>query len=177
MSRTPTPPGMHGAKRRRARSEFGVQLREKQKVKQSYGMRERQFRKYFEIAAGSKQLTTSALSSLLETRLDNVVFRLGLAGSRSQARQTVGHGHFTVNGRRVDIPSYHVKQGDMIAIRSGSEQKKVFQDVRTIVKKYDPPAWLALDKEHLTGKVLHMPVPDEMDVPFNLQLVTEFYSK
>lgn len=177
MLRRVGPPGQHGAKRKRAGSEFGVQLQEKQKVKRTYGLRERQFRKYFETASKSRGETSGMLARMLETRLDNIVFRLGFAGSRSQARQSVGHGHFTVNGRRVDIPSFQVKKGDIIAIREQSSSRKIFTDLRTILKKHEPPVWLSLDKEKLEGKVEKLPATDEMEMPFNLQLITELYSK
>ncbi len=177
MMRRVGPPGVHGAKRKRAGSEFGVQLQEKQKVKRSYGLRERQFRKYFEAASKSKGETSAILARILETRLDNVVFRLGFSSSRSMARQMVGHGHFTVNGRRVDVPSILVKKGDAIAIRPQSSSKKVFTDLRAILKKHEPPAWLFLDKEQLKGRVEKIPGYDEIEMPFNLQLITEFYSK
>lgn len=170
-------PGMHGAKRRRAGSEYGTQLREKQKVKQSYGIRERQFRKYFDAAAKSKGRTSGILTQLLETRLDNVIFRLGFAGSRSQARQAVGHGHFAVNGRRVDIPSYQVKAGDVITIREGSAGKKIFTDLRAAIKKYEAPEWLSVDKEAVKGEVKRIPNEEDADMPFNLQLIIEFYSR
>lgn len=177
MMRRVGPPGQHGAKRKRAGSEFGVQLQEKQKVKRTYGLRERQFRKYFEIANKSRGQTPAMLSRMLEIRLDNVVFRLGFVASRSQARQAVGHGHFTVNGRRVDIPSFQVKKGDVITIRPQSLSRVIFNDLRTIIKKHEPPVWLALDKEKLEGKVEKLPTSDEMEMPFNLQLITELYSK
>lgn len=177
MVRHSNVPGMHGAKRKRAGSEFSTQLQEKQKVKRSYGLRETQFRKYFEMASKKKAVTSSALAQILETRLDNAVFRLGFAESRSQARQTVGHGHFTVNGKRVDIPSYQVKTGDIIAVRSQSAPKALFNDLRTAIKKYEPPAWLSLDKDQLKGEVKRMPASEEIEIPFDLQLITEFYSK
>ncbi len=171
------PPGVHGAKRKRPGSEFGIQLQEKQKVKRSYGLRERQFRKYFEMASKNKGATSWELAKILESRLDNVVFRLGFFGSRSQARQAVGHGHFTINGRRVNIPSLAVKKGDVVAIRPQSADKKIFSDLRAILKKYEAPVWLTLDKENLKGSIERLPAQDELDVPFNLQLITEFYSK
>lgn len=172
-------PGIHGAKKKRGRggSEYGTQLREKQKVKQSYGIREKQFRKYFDAATTSKGRTSGVLTQLLETRLDNVVFRLGLAASRSQSRQMVGHGHFAVNGRRVDIPSYQVKKGDVITIREGSTGKKIFNDIRTIIKNYTVPEWLSLDKETLKGEIKRVPTEEESEMPFNLQLIIEFYSR
>lgn len=177
MMRRVGPPGQHGAKRKRAGSEFGVQLQEKQKVKRTYGLRERQFRKYFETASKSRGQTPGLLARMLEIRLDNVVFRLGFAGSRSQARQSVGHGHFMVNGRRVDIPSFQVKKGDVVAIRTQSAPRKIFTDLPAILKKHEPPVWLSLDKEKLEGKVDRLPAIEDMEMPFNLQLITELYSK
>lgn len=178
VARRPGPPGVHGAKRKkRGGSEYGTQLAEKQKVKRSYGIQERQFKKYYEMASAKTGNTLDILAALLETRLDSVAFRLGFAASRSQARQMVGHGHLTVNGRRVDIPSYRVEVGDVIAIRAGSASKKIFQDIKTVLKKYEPPQWLAIDKEALKGEMKRVPEMDELDVPFKLQLITEFYSR
>lgn len=181
MTRNPGPPGMHRSSKRssgrRGGSEFGRQLAEKQKVKRSYGLREAQFRKYFDIASKKHAATSDVLAQLLETRLDNVVYRLGFAGSRSQARQVAGHGHFTVNGRRVDIPSLQVKVGDVIAVRAGSASKAAFKDLKNALKKYQPPEWLELDKENLVGKVRRLPALQEIDMPFKLQLITEFYSR
>lgn len=177
MVRHANTPGVHGAKRRRAGSEYGLQLKEKQRVKRSYGLRETQFRKYFEMARQKKSVTSSALVQILETRLDSVVFSLGFVGSRSQARQSVGHGHFLVNSRRVDIPSYQVKPGDIISIRNQSGVKTLFKDLKNTIKKYDPPAWLSLDKDKLKGEVKRLPEFEEVDMPFDLHLITEFYSK
>lgn len=177
MVRHSNVPGMHGAKRKRAGSEYSTQLQEKQRVKRSYGLRETQFRKYFEMASKKKAVTSSVLAQVLETRLDSAVFRLGFAESRSQARQVVGHGHFTVNGRRVDVPSYQVKTGDVIAVRSQSGAKALFKDLKAAIKKYEPPAWLSLDKDQLKGEVKRMPALEEIEMPFDLQLITEFYSK
>lgn len=170
-------PGMHGAKRRRAGSEYGVQLKEKQRMKRSYGLRETQFRKYFEMARQKKAVTSSVLAQLLETRLDSVVFRLGFVESRSQARQAVGHGHFTVNNVRVDIPSYQAKPGDIIAIRSQSAANALFKDLKSAIKKYESPAWLSMDKDQLKGEIKRMPEFEEIEMPFDLHLITEFYSK
>lgn len=178
IARRPGPPGIHGAKRkRRGGSEYGVQLAEKQKVKRSYGIQERQFKNYYETASKKKGNTLNMLATLLETRLDNIAFRLGFAASRSQARQMVGHGHLMVNGKRVDIPSYQITKGDVITIRPGSASKKIFQDIKTVLKKYEPPQWLAMDKEGLKGVMVRAPEVEELDVPFNLQLITEFYSR
>ncbi|MCR4323196.1 MAG: 30S ribosomal protein S4 [Candidatus Azambacteria bacterium] len=178
VTRRPGPPGIHGAKRKkRGGSEYGTQLAEKQKVKRSYGIQERQFRKYYEASSKKTGNTLNMLAILLETRLDNIAFRLGFAASRSQARQMVGHGHLMVNGRRVDIPSYQITKGDVITIRPGSVSKKIFLDIKTVLKKYEPPKWLAMDAESLKGEMAHVPAMDELDVPFNLQLITELYSR
>ena len=185
ISRNPGLPGMHRSSKGsskskrggRGGSEFGKQLAEKQKVKRSYGLREKQFRKYFDAASKKHAATSDVLAQLLEARLDNVIYRLGFAGSRSQARQTAGHGHFIVNGRRVDIPSFQLKIGDVVAIRSGSASKVAFKDLKTALKKYQPPEWLELDKDNLVGKVKRLPTLQEIDMPFKLQLITEFYSR
>ncbi len=178
IARRPGTPGVHGAKRKkRGGSEYGIQLAEKQKVKRSYGIQERQFKNYYESASKKKGNTLNMLAASLETRFDNIAFRLGFAASRSQARQMVGHGHCMVNGRRVDIPSYQIVKGDVITIRPGSASKKIFQDIKTVLKKYEPPQWLAMDKEILKGEMLRAPEIEELDVPFNLQLITEFYSR
>lgn len=177
MKKRPIPPGMHGKKFKRNVSEFALQLAEKQKVKYTYGIREKQFRKYFNSAAKSKGMTATVLARLLETRLDNAVYRMGFAGSRSQAHQMVGHGHFTVNGKRMNVPSYTVKAGDEIALREGSASKKIFQEARELVKKNDVPAWCALDKETARVRVVRLPEGDELELPFRMQLITEFYSR
>lgn len=177
LTKRPTPPGQHGKAFRRGGSEFGQQLAEKQKVKYTYGLRERQFRKYFDAASKSKGMTSLMLARLLETRLDNVVFRLGFASSRSQAHQMAGHGHFTVNGRRVNVPSFMVKPGDRIVIRQGSAAKKLFADAKTFVKKHETPVWLELDKETLVATMKRQPEAEELVLPFNMQLITEFYSR
>jgi len=177
MVRRPYRPGRHG-KRRRPLSEFGLQLAEKQKVKLTYGLRERQFEKYVAEALADKQLTTAeALARLLETRLDSLVFRAGFAPSRSIARIIVSHGHIFVNGRRVDIPSLALRPGDSFAIRPGSRNKKLFENLSNYLKKFEPPAWLAVDKENLTAKMLNWPTIDKLNLPFNLPLVVEFYSR
>ncbi len=178
MVRRPYYPGVHGNKRRRGGiSEYGIQLAEKQKVKRSYHLRENQFRKYFDMASRKEGVTGDILLQILETRLDNVVFRGGLAGSRSIARQIVGHGHIALNGRRVDIPSILVKVGDVITIRKGSENKAIFKDLKEKLKKYQTPGWLSLDKDKLSIEVKRMPQKDDIDSQFNMQLITEFYSR
>lgn len=170
-------PGVHGKARRRARSEFGNQLSEKQKIKFSYGLRERQFRRAFVAAAQNPGVTAEMFMRFLERRLDNVVYRLGFAPSRSVARQLVGHGHLLVNGRRVTIPSYEVKIGDVVSIRPQSSSHPLFKDLAAILKKRenDVPPWLKVDVEKIEGKIVAP--PKDFEVPFNLALVVDYYSK
>jgi small subunit ribosomal protein S4 len=171
------PPGMHGQKRVRKQSEYGVQLREKQKVRRLYGVLERQFRRIYAEAERLGGTTGTNLLQLLEQRLDNVVYRLGFAASRPQARQLVNHGHFTVNGRRTNIPSYVVKPGDVISVREGSRKRQYFVDVPQQLTQRTVPAWLSLDVAGLSGRVTAPPTVDQPDVEINLQLIVEFYSR
>ncbi len=174
--RKPSRPGVHGkTSRRRAISEFGRQLHEKQKFKVSYGVDERGLRKIFEASEKRSGSTTAGIVELLERRLDNVVFRLGFGGSRSLTRQLIVHGHITVNSRRVRSPGFLVKVGDVIAARSESKTKSAFKELHESLKKYDPPAWLLLDKEKLEGKVLSLPTDSQ--VPFDANLLVESFSK
>jgi len=177
LKKRPSPPGMHGKAYRRNVSEFALQLAEKQKMKYTYGVRERQFRKYFDAAAKSRGMTAMILARLLETRLDNVVYRLGFAHSRANARQMVSHGHFTVNGKRSTVPSHLVKAKDVIAIREGSASKKIFHDARIFMKNHEAPAWFDLNKESLTATVKRPPEGEELELPFKTQLITELYSR
>jgi len=174
-ARRPQRPGLHGKAFRRALSEFGQQLLEKQKIRFTYGVRERQFEKLFNLAAKNPGVTGPMLMVFLERRLDNVVYRLGLAQSRSVARQLVGHGHIFVNGRRVSIPSYQVKIGDMIVVRPQSKDLSVFKGLADFLKNYDAPVWLVIDKEKLEGKVVSD--PKDLDIPFDVNMVVDFYSK
>lgn len=178
LKRKPYPPGVHGKGRRRRISEYGKQLAEKQKLKFIYGLREKQFRNYFAKAAKTRGLTGEMLVALLERRLDNVVFRLGFAATRRQARQLVSHGHISVNGRRTTIPSFQVKPGDTIAIREVSRDKKVFGDLAVTIKKHNPPAWLELNKDTFTSTVMSLPAGDELQgVPVEIAQIVEFYSR
>ena len=178
MERRPYPPGMHGQERRRTKlSDYGIRLREKQKLRRIYGVMERQFRRYFDMATRAKGMTGRELLTLLERRLDNVVYRLGFASSRAQARQLVRHGHFTVNGRKVDIPSYLVKPGDVIAVREESKKKAYFKNLAEEMEQVSVPSWLSLDPMTLSGRVLELPKREDIDVPVNEQLVVEFYSR
>lgn len=181
VQRTPArnfPPGMHGQKRTRRPSEFGLQWREKQKVRRFYGVMERQFSKHFEDAVREPGVTGENLLRILEMRLDNVVYRLGFADSRRQARQIVRHGHFVVNGRKTDIPSYHVRPGDVIEVRQQSRDKEYFKTVAELLNTRQVPAWLTLDAANLSGRVVSPPTRDQIDMPpINESLIIEFYSR
>ena len=167
-------PGQHGQKRAKL-SEYGTQLREKQKTKSYYGVGEKQFRKYFEMASNKKGVTGENLLQILESRLDNVVYRLGFGTSRAQARQFVNHGQFEVNGQKVDIPSYLVKAGDVITVR---ENKKDNVTIKANVENARPvPAWLELNNETLSGKVVRLASREDVDIPIEEHLIVELYSK
>ena len=175
-TRRPVPPGQHGLGRRKL-SEYGVQMREKQKARRTYGVMEGQFARYFDKAARKKQgVTGEVLLQTLERRLDNVVYRLGLAASRPEARQLVRHNHFQVNGRRVNIPSFSVKPGDVIEVRESSRQKPRFKQMAEVTSRL-VPAWLEVNSEALRGTVLRMPNRDEIDAPVQEQLIVEWYSR
>jgi len=172
------PPGQHGQKRTRRPSEYALQLREKQRLKRLYGILERQFRRHFEEAERRPGLTGENLLQILERRLDNVVYRLGFADSRRQARQLVTHGHFLVNGRKTDIPSYLVRPGDIIAVRPQSREREYFKVVQETAQSKPVPAWLTRDLETMSGRVVSLPTPDQIDIPpINTQLVVEYYSR
>ncbi len=177
VARKPYPPGKETkTKSRRPLSEFGTQLKEKQALRFLYGLREKQFVNVVKKATKEKEGVTTRLVQILELRLDNVVYRLGLAKSRSAARQLVGHGHITVNGRKVTIPSYQAKVGDAIAIREQSAKKKVFEEMDIYLKKYSPPSWLKLDKNLRSGQVAKEPEVDP-NMGINLKSIIEFYSR
>jgi small subunit ribosomal protein S4 len=169
-------PGMHGPRRRKV-SDYGLQLREKQKVKQIYGVLERQFKRYFYMAERKKGVTGSNLLQLLESRLDNVAFRLGLASNIRQARQLVTHGHFIVNDKRVTIPSYLVRAGDIIVLRESSKKLIAIQDSITKAEQRGFPTWIEMDIKNLKGKILHLPSREEIPLPVQEQLIVELYSK
>jgi len=178
MSRRPYAPGVHGQNARRSSSEFGRQLAMKQKIKRIYGVLERQFRNHFEEAASLTGITGDHLLSRLERRLDNVVYRLGFAASRSQARQLVGHKMFEVNGKRQNIPSAEVKVGDVIKIKVSKQQKNYWKNLAEILaNKQDVPHWLALDVANGEGRVIAMPVREDVGVSVDPQMVVEYYSK
>jgi small subunit ribosomal protein S4 len=171
------PPGQHGRARKAKMVGYGVQLREKQKVKRTYGVLENQFRRYFEEADRQKGITGELLLQMLERRLDNVVYRLGFATSRAQARQLVRHGHFTVNGKKVDIPSFAVRQGDTVAVRQGSVQNPTIQHAMEEVKGRGIPEWLALEGAAPAGRVSQLPSRAQINLPVQEQLIVELYSK
>ena len=164
-------------KRRRKESEYGMQLREKQKAKFIYGVLEKQFRGYFNKAKRQPGITGENLMRILESRLDNVVFRLGFARTRKEARQTVSHGHITVNGKRVDIPSYRVRPGDVVAVADKAKEMLVIKSALVSNERMQVPAWLEVDIEKLQGNVLSLPTRDQIDLDINEQLIVELYSK
>ena len=168
-------PGQHGQGRKKV-SEYGTQLREKQKLRRMYGMMESQFSKYFVIADKQKGITGENLLSLLEYRFDNVIYRLGFATSRPQARQLVRHGHFSVNGKTVTIPSYIVSSGDEISVRQKSREMNLFKDIAS-AGVHATPEWLQTDLATLTGKVLSVPTREQIDVNAQEHMIVEYYSK
>ena len=161
FERRPVIPGQHGASRKRV-TEYGTQLREKQKVKKAYGILEKQFRRYYEEAERMKGVTGENMLSLIERRLDNVIYRMGIGASRSECRQIVNHGHITVNGRRVNIPSYIVKVGDVIAVKENKKDLEMFKQLKGM--KIVMPKWLEFNADTLTGKILAMPQREDIDL-------------
>ena len=170
-------PGQHGKDRKAKIVGYGLQLREKQKAKRTYFTQEGQFRNYFEKAARSKGVTGELLLQQLERRLDNVVYRLGFAVARRQARQLVRHGHVVVNGRKVDVPSYQVSAGDEIAIREKSNKLVVVEGAKEFASHQAPPNWLQVDRDAYKGRVLALPKREDINLPINEQLIVELYSK
>jgi len=170
-------PGQHGQQQRRKLSNYGVQLREKQKLRRIYGLNEQQFLNYFTKAASQKGATGENFLVLLERRLDNVIFRLGLASSRSAARQIVRHGHVTVDGQKVNIPSYQVRVGQVVSLKEKSKAKQYFVDIAENAKNKTAPKWLEADYEKVGGKVVSLPAREDIDTQVDELLVVEFYSK
>jgi len=179
VSRRPYAPGAHGKRGqfRRKVSDYGLQLREKQKARRIYGLLEAQFRRYFAEAERQKGVTGTNLLRMLEMRLDNVVYRLGFAPSRSAARQMVRHGHFEVNGEKVNIPSYQVKPGDTVAVRERSRRLTEFRDMEKALEQQAVPDWLSLDAARLAGRVMSAPARESIDTQLREQLIVEFYSR
>jgi small subunit ribosomal protein S4 len=171
------PPGQHGQARRRKRSDYGEQLREKQKAKRIYGIAERQFRGYYHKATRMKGVAGENLIQLLERRLDNVVYRMGFASDHAEARQLVRHGHFTIKGKRVDIPSYLVRPGDVVEVQAGSRTITRIIEALTGVDRRGVPQWIVLDKDAWKGSIKQMPAREDVNLPIREQLIIELYSK
>jgi len=169
-------PGQHGQQKKKL-SEYGIQLREKQKARRFYGVLESQFRRYFDMAVKKRGITGENLLQILESRLDNVVYRLGLATSRPEARQLVRHGHFTVNGRKVNIPSYLLKAGDVVAVRDKFKSSPKLKSIVDIAGGKAIPKWLEYDPENMIGKVVSLPAREDIDLPIREHLIVELYSK
>jgi len=170
-------PGQHGSGRPRKASGYALQLREKQKVRRTYGILERQFSKHFTTAARRPGRTSENLLQILEMRLDNLVYRLGLADSRAQARQLVCHGHFAVNGRKTDIPSFIAKPNDVITVRDRSKGLEFFKVRAELLTQKGVPAWLSLDTRVMAGRVVSLPTRTELELPFEEQMVVEYYQR
>ena len=176
VSRRAYAPGQHGQSRRKL-SEYGTQLREKQKVRRAYGILEGQFRHYFELANKKEGVTGENLLTILESRLDNVVYKLGLAVSRPEARQLVSHAHFTVNGKKVNIPSYMVKPGDVIAVREKSRSSAKFEAILASTESRIVPKWLDMNRDTMEGRVVALAEREDIDLPIEEHLIVELYSK
>jgi small subunit ribosomal protein S4 len=176
FERRPYAPGMHG-QRRSKQSDFGIQLREKQKVKRMYGLVEKQFRQYFQLADRQRGVTGENLLRLLERRLDNVVFRMGFASNRGEARQLVRHGHFRINGRKANVPSILVREGDVIDVREKSKKVARILEAVESVDRRGIPAWIKVEKDQFKGVILGLPERQEIEMPISEQLIVEFYSK
>lgn len=170
------PPGAKAQSRRKV-TEYGLQLHEKQRARRIYGVLEKQFRRYFDLAERQKGITGENLLRLLERRIDNVVYRLGFAASRAEARQFVRHGHYTVNGKRVSIPSYLVRAGDTIGLAEKSKESPVFKELAEVVGQKTPPSWLEVDPERIQGRVLGFPSREDIDIPIKEHLIVELYSR
>jgi small subunit ribosomal protein S4 len=177
LDRRNTRPGQHGTSRARKESGYAKQLREKQKVRRTYGLLERQFSNTFTKAAGRPGKTSENFLQMLEMRLDNLVYRLGLADSRAQARQLVNHGHIAVNGRKTDIPSFIAKPNDVIAVRESSKGTEYFKTRVLMLAQKGVPAWLSLNVNELSGRVVSIPARTDLELPFDEQMVVEYYQR
>src|SRR5436189_1821319 len=177
LERRNTRPGQHGAGRPRKASGYALQLREKQKVRRTYGVLERQFKKHFNTAARRPGKTSENLLQVLEMRLDNLVYRLGFADSRAQARQLVNHGHFAVNGRKTDIPSFIARPNDVISVRERAKGLEYFKIRAVLLAQKGVPAWLSLNIDEMTGRVLTLPSRTDLELPFEEQMVVELYQR
>ena len=176
LSRRSYAPGQHGQNRKKV-SEYGLQLRAKQKTRRFYGVLEGQFAKYFEMATKQQGMAGENLLRILESRIDNIVYRAGMASSRAEARQLVRHGHFTVDGKKVNIPSFLVKEGQVITVKEGSRKSPKFEAIAAAAAHHTAPGWLDFDKDNLVGKVNAMPTREDIDLPINEQLIVELYSR
>ena len=176
FERRPTPPGQHGVRRRKV-GEYGLQLREKQKVRRVYAVLERQFKNYFDAAESRPGVTGENLLRLLELRLDNIVFRMGFASSRAASRQLVNHGHFAVNGRPTNIPSHQLRPGDRVEVRASRTTREPFKLAKETLRSHQPPDWLSVDPAKLAGTIIDQPRRDQMPLDLNEQLVVEYYSR
>lgn len=174
FERRPSLPGQHGSARKRV-TEYGLQLREKQKVKRAYGILEKQFRRYYEEAVRMKGITGENMLSLIERRLDNVVYRMGIGSSRAESRQIVNHGHITVNGKRVNVPSFIVKVGDVIEVKENKRELEMFKQLKDM--KIVMPKWLEFNSETLKGKILALPTREDIDLGIKEHLIIELYSR
>ncbi len=181
MERRAYPPGQHGRgfgmRRRRRASDYARQLREKQKARRIYGVLERQFRRYYREAMRRTGMTGENLLVILESRMDNVVYRMGFADSRAQARQLIQHGHIDLNGRRTDVPSALLKPGDVVSVHQRSWRLKYFKELLAVMDKRQVPAWVAIEPPQLTGRVLALPTREAIEQPLNEQLIVEYYSR
>ena len=177
VTRRGTAPGQHGAAQSKKQREYFMQLREKQKAKRYYGVQEKQFKKYYVAADKKEGITGENLLSLLERRFDNVVYRMGLASSRKEARQLVRHAHFTLNGKKADIPSIILKTGDVVALKDKSRSSEKIKGLMENMANINAPKWLELNVEAASAKVIAIPARDDVDFDFNEQLIVEFYSK
>lgn len=176
------PPGLRSKRKGKKISDYGKGLMEKQKLRNWYNLSEEQFSKHVKSILDGKRSQTEIntgdqLIKILESRLDNVVCRMGFAPSRSEARQIVNHGHFIVNGKKVDIPSYKLKKGDEIEVKANSKEKKKFQNIKASLKGFNPPSWISLDKNNMKGKVIDLPSAEEANIPVETSVIFEFYSK
>ena len=176
LDRRPTAPGQHGAARKKE-GEYGMQLREKQRAKRYYGVQEKQFKKYYVAADKQNGIAGENLLSLLERRFDNVVYRMGLASSRKEARQLVRHAHFELNGKKADIPSIILKPGDVVSLREKSRASDKFKELAEQMAAVIPPKWLDVDTDNFTAKMIMLPERADVDFPFEEQLIIELYSK
>lgn len=178
LARRPYAPGVHGPTGRGRQTDYGKQLREKQKAKRLYGLMERQFSNLFAEATKRRGNTGETFVQLLETRLDNAVYRAGFAKTRAQARQAVGHAHFNVNGKKLNIPSYRVRTGDVISLRENKKQKGLWKTLaETLANRKDTPSWIALNPADFSAKITSLPTGEELRQPFDPKLIIEFYSR